>query len=195
MPLLPDIKSKWNAFANTGVLIFSVAASFMIEPPLLSLSEESKVNWFAKFLITALIALFTIPMLVRSRKKDYTHWFRLAVIGLCLTLIFAGTYTYLLEKWSVPFYNHRLVIGHTMSKTVHDEEMAFLQSYSGPYGDTEAFVKSRQGNTNRIWPSEELNNAYTILHVLYIITFITVTIFVVSIIQSIYCYEKEDCVL
>jgi len=186
-----NIKNKWNTFASSGVLIFTVAATFMLTPPLLSLSEETKINWFAKFLITALIALFAVPMLVRSQKKDYKFWYRLAIAGLVLTLLSVATYTFLCDKWSVPFYSHdRLVIGQTMYEEVKPTADDYIKNYRGNYGPIEAFVKARQGATANIWPLEELQHRYDILNTLYIFTFIVVALFIISIIQSLYCYER-----
>jgi hypothetical protein len=187
-----DIKNKWNQFASSGVVIFTIAATFMVATPLLQLNTNTRIDWFVKFLIACLIALFTIPLLKRSKRSDYKFWYRLAGFSFILTIIIVGIYAFLVINWSVPFYNDkRLVIGKTMSAEAQLRMTSLAEKLHRPVVDEETLVKARKGETHYIWPKAELQARYFGLIAFYILSFLLIAIFIISVIQAIYCYEKD----
>lgn len=180
-----DLKKKWNQFASSSVVIFTIAITFMISPPLLTIEDSSKIDWFVKFLIACTIAIFTIPLLKKSNHTDNKFWQRFAYISFACMLLTIGSYTYYLNNWSVKWYfNKKITIGSTMNeeaKKLKLEEQI----------NEEKLVKMRLGETTTIWPESEIKIRFYILNGLYILSFLLLAGFVISIIQAIYCYEKN----
>lgn len=180
-----DIKKKWNQFAVSSVVIFTIAATFMVSPPLLSIEDSTRIDWFVKFLIACTIAIFTIPLLKKSNHNDNKFWQRFAIISFTFMLLTIGSYTYYVTTWSVKwYYDKRLTIGVSMNAKA--EKIKIIERIGN-----EKLVKMRLGDTGSIWPEEEIKLRFYILHGLYILSFLLLSGFVISIIQAIYCYEKN----
>jgi hypothetical protein len=179
-----DFRIKWNQFASSGVAIFAIAVTFMVNLPGLSTEQDSKIDWFVKFLIACMIALFTIPFLKKSKPSDSNFWYRFACITLLLAIVSVATYTFSVNNWSVPWYkDKRLVIGKTMNR------IAVVIKKTNDIND-EKLVKMRLGDTKSIWPEKELQTRFFFLLLLYILSFLLVAGFIISVIQAIYCYES-----
>jgi amino acid transporter len=188
-----DIRKTWNRFAANGVIIFAVAGTFMIDPPQLSVDGDIRIEWLVKFLIAALSALLAVPLLRRSKRSNGPFWRRFAVGAIIFGMLITGGYIYLVLNWSVPYYQgKRLVTGHTMTKEGEYGKRKLAVELNRPMIDNETLVKARRGETQYIWPQNELQSRFFLMCVLYILSFLLVTVFIISIIQAIYCYERND---
>lgn len=79
-----------------------------------------------------------------------------------------------------------------MTKEAQEQKLQLAMKLNRPLVNDEVLVKARLGETQNIWPEEELQTRFFILSVLYILCFIFVAIFIVSVIQAIFCYEKIE---
>jgi hypothetical protein len=188
-----QLKAKWNYFAQLSIFILTLAGSFLVTPPLLSFDAENRITPFARFMIAGLLALLFIPLAKRNTKRYYTIWYRTAIAFFVAAILSVILYAKLLHDWSVPFYGgQRLVIGKHMYASVVNRKLTLARELNKPMIDNELLVKSFQGNPSLIWPAHELRKRLYLLTALYILSVTFVGCFVVTVIQSIYCYEYKQ---
>lgn len=186
------LKAKWNYFAQVSIFILTVAGSFLVTPPLLSFDADNRITAFARFMIAGLLALLFIPLTKRSAKRYYAFWHRLAIAFFVMAILSVILYAKLLHDWSVPFYSgQRLVIGKHMFAAVVERKLALARELNKLVIEDEILVKNFQGNPSLIWPVEELRFRLYLLTALYILCVTFVGYFVVTVIQSIYCYGHK----
>lgn len=78
-----------------------------------------------------------------------------------------------------------------MTVEAQEQKLRLAKDLNRPMVDNETFVKARRGETQYIWPEHELQERYFILSLLYILCFLLITAFILSVIQAIYCYEQK----
>lgn len=186
------IKEKWNLFVQVGAWILTVLGTFIVQPPLLNLAAEHKIDAFTKFLIASFVALLFIPLRKRSIKKFYPFWYKVAIVLFALSVFSIAAYSKLLNDWSVKFYNSKvLVIGSNMYPEAKEFKKKLALKLNRHHVDDETFVKARQGLTYSIWPKQELQNRFYIIAVFYMLCIAITGSFIITVIQSIYCYESK----
>ncbi|KAA2238825.1 hypothetical protein F0L74_21665 [Chitinophaga agrisoli] len=192
--MFPDyIKSKWAGFAQAAIWIMAIAGTFLIAPPLLNRNDTSPVTPLTRFIIAGLIAIIFIVIKKRSAHKDYRLWYRVAIASFIICLVFIGLYAVTRNNWSVKFYNNKvLATGKTMFAEAVEQKKEVAKKLGLPFVDDELFVSAREGDTQLIWPIAEIRTHFYIMFCLYVLCVIGVACFIISIIQSIFCYEKDN---
>lgn len=191
--LFEILKSRWNYFAQAGVMIITILGTFLVTPPMLSYSSESRVESFSRFIITSLLAFLYIPLKGKSAKRHYISWYRVAGICFISGILAIAVYAGLLKNWSVRYYHDKvLVIGSNMFPEALENKLRLANELYPKMVDNELFVKSRGGETRSIWPQQELTVHFYLMSALYILCAILIGGFIVTIIQAIYCYEIKE---
>ncbi|WP_295122709.1 hypothetical protein [uncultured Chitinophaga sp.] len=181
---------KWLAFSQIASWVLSVAGTFIIVPPLLKLSNELDPRNLVRFLIAACVAVLYIPARRKSQPKDYKFWYYAAIAALVIFVSLTACYTYVVRNWSVNFYGQTLVIGKNMYPEAVQKKAETAILLERPFIDNETFVKARVGETQYIWPEDELKNRFYMMSTLYSITILTLAFFLLSVTQAMYCYDK-----
>jgi len=185
------VQNRWTAFAQFGIWILAVAGTFLVEPPLLTYSDASSVLPFTRFVIAGLTAILIIPAKKKSGKTDYRLWHTLSILFFIGFLLCAVRYYTMSLNWGVRFYNQTLVRGSNMLQEAAKYKDTVAVLLGKPSVDDGDMVKARHGETQTIWPIGELKRRYYIMVVTYIGTVVLLAVFLVAVIQAIYCYEKK----
>lgn len=185
-----DAPAKWLIFSQLGVWVLSVAGTFVIAPPLLHLTDESVTKNLVRFLVAALAAILYISVRSKSRAAHYRLWRRTAIISLVIGVAITTGYNYMINNWSVDFYGATLVTGKVMYPEAQQQKERIAKEMNKPFIDDETFVKARTGETQYIWPANELKERFYIMTVTYILAILALAVFLLSITQAIFCYEK-----
>jgi hypothetical protein len=187
------LKTRWNYFAQAAAIIITIVGTFLVTPPLLSISSDHRIESFSRFIIASLLAFLYIPLKKKSAKSRYRFWYRIAAACFVAGLISVGIYTKLLQDWSVKFYGGKvLVIGENMYPEAEKDKVNVALELNRRVVDNETFVRARQGNTFDIWPKSELSFRFYLMSMLYILSAVLIGSFIITIIQSIYCYEGKS---
>ena len=185
-----NIKDSWLGFIQVGIWLVTVLGTFVISPPLLSAGGSSKMQGLTHFLVAGVTALVFIPLKRRSQKTDHSFWQRIAIFSFvsCCVLVFIYSWQY--QQNTVHFYDEVLVKGQTMKLEALKQKEAVAKQLGLPEIDEETFVKARQGKTQYIWPQQELESRYYLLLLFYLLSAITLLLFILSVTQSIFCYDN-----
>lgn len=190
MPKL-STRTNWADFLKTAAWIVPLISAFIVTPPLLSRTQDPDIRKLVTFLIAALLALIFIPMKKRSAEKYSTFWLIASVITFGLFLLLAICYFIAVNNWSVDYYGVRLVKGQHMSAEAVASKATVAKKMNLPWVDDDTFVKSRAGDTQYIWPMQELKKRYYILSSCYIAGFLILSFFIISISHAIECFMKD----
>jgi hypothetical protein len=187
------LKNRWNYFAQAAAIIITIIGTFLVTPPLLSIGSDYRIESFSRFIIASLLAFLYIPLKKKSSKSKYRFWYKMAAVCFVAGLISVGIYTKLLQDWSIKFYNEKvLVIGKNMYPEAEKDKVNLAQELNRRMVDNETFVRARQGNTYDIWPKAELSFRFYLMSMIYILCAVLIGSFIITIIQSIYCYEGKS---
>ena len=99
------------------------------------------------------------------------------------------TYNIASNAWSVNEYGKVLVTGKTMFPEAANDRKEFAAKRNRSTVDDQSFVRARGGDTQSIWPMSEIRPRFYILLAAYIVCVLSIGFFLISVIQSIYCYE------
>ena len=179
--ILKKSRESWILLAQSTIWIAAVIAGFMLPPPVGTLDETRVWVRFAQFVITVLIGLLVLAALRWNRKKNSLGWAALSVVFLLLGTVAFFSYQLYAARWTVPYSNQRVVIGHTFTKEgseYHDQN---------PNLTMEALVMHCAGKIENIWTRESLQQRRLLLAGLYIFAMPLFTICIVSVLQALQC--------
>jgi hypothetical protein len=187
---LEYIKTGWHLFAMTATWLLTIGASFIVNPPLRDYSEDDQTVSITKFLIAAITALIFIPAKIWSKKKHYKIWYVFSVLLLLGVIACFFIYAGLLDSRSVKYYDARLVIGNNMLPKMALRRDS-MQRSTREIIIQKKIVELAAGKTSSIWPQAEINRNYYLLSSIYILNITLVGLFIITILQSIRCYENS----
>lgn len=91
--------------------------------------------------------------------------------------------------WSVDYYGSRLCIGTEMLKQAQENKKRLTAKYKKSFSDKE-LVEAYAGETSKIWTSRSIEKNYYLLSLLYILTILSLTLFLNSLLQALRSYEN-----
>src|SRR5260221_2038266 len=144
MKILRKIKSGWTAIMGFATWVLVVVSSFMMEPPQRSYFEENNSPEVSKFIIAALTAILLVQILRRSRKKEYKYWYRISIGSLIFGLAIFSCYKFMADRFSVNFYDTKIVTGDTMFPSMKHRKDSLELAKKIHITDSD-FVKMCQG--------------------------------------------------
>lgn len=188
---MQGLRANWLTFAKTATWMLALLSTFLITPPLIRLADESTIKPVVRFIIAALVALMFIPSQRYSSKTSYGAWLRLSVASFALAAITTVGYFLCVDNWCVDFYGKTLVVGSHMTREASERKKELAGKLRKPFIDDETFIKSREGETQYIWPISEIRHHFYILVILYLCSALLLSFFIMSVSQAIHCYQSH----
>lgn len=178
-----QIREKWILLSQLAVWLTGVIFLFVIAPPRLAINEPpSNTEKLTQFAVALLISAMTVLISGRS-SANRRH---LAIAG--IILLFSGIfllimYNFMIDSWTCPYNDGRLVIGGHMT----DLAKIYVSHHNGM---SDCDVLFDFGNKNlRVWERADLILHKTIISCLFTCTVITFSSSTMLILTSI--REKE----
>ena len=184
------ISKGWFILAEFAAWILTVASTFLITPPMLKFSVESKTVPLTSFLVAALSGLIFIPLLKKGSYKDYKLWYRCAIFSLIIAVASTASYNYYIDEWGVEYYGSTLIKGDTLVNDASVFKEKTEKSKGREIGEEE-LVKMYSGQTDKIWLNTTLRKRYYLITTLYIFDVIVIGAFILTIIQAIFCFQSR----
>ncbi|HTF29918.1 MAG TPA: hypothetical protein VK625_13790 [Flavitalea sp.] len=188
---LEQLKTYWGSFLQVGLWVLAIGGTFIVTPPVLRYSEEIQTENLTRFLIAALSALLFIPLRKKSAFADYTYWYKLAIISFMICLASILLYSFLVERWSINYYDVTLVTGDAFKPEAAPLLERVKDNLHRTHLDINTLIKAVQGKTDQLWVIETLRNRFYKLSLLFLITFLLLSFFLITTVQSILCYERK----
>lgn len=187
---IKEIKKEWLGFIQIGVWLVTVLGTLVISPPLLSINDSTKLQGMAHFFVAGSTALLFIPLKKKSKKSDYVFWRRVSIYSFIACCIFVLIYSWQHTNKTISYYSEVLVKGNTMKKEAVKTKDS-LALMAGMQNDDIYLLQSKLGNTKEIWPEKELERNYYFLYILFLLSALSLLLFILSATQSIFCYDRK----
>lgn len=190
------LKKRIDFLIQFVIWLFSIIGIFIIPPPVDDLISESNI-WFrfSQLIVALSTGLLILPILhYRTKKYALTWWFisaGLSIISIFLLYTYNSTITnYTMQIKLDENTEVRIVIGNdytTEAKRIISSEGKISNRELIDYFLDEE-IKDR---IEKIWyPRDIKNNRFKIL-LLYILNALMISIFLISVTQSITCYNSK----
>jgi hypothetical protein len=187
------IVDRWNIFVVAGTALCTCIGGFLIAPPLY---KDSTSYHFAVFLVTVLVALWSIPVSLWASRTDLRAWTAGAIVLFVLSISGYFFYDHLLSSWTF-FYQPgkeppvQVIQGATLTQQAHDLK-AHLLAQGRPAGPA-VLLDAADSIYGEVWPNEdERESRARILERTYLALFLIFASTVVATVQATFCVNQTD---
>ncbi len=187
------IFDRWNVFGVAAAALCTCIGGFLLPPPL---RQDPGSYHFAVFLVTLLVALWSIPVTVWSARTHLRPWLGIAVVLFALSISGYFFYNHLLSEWTF-FYPpgtptaQREIAGATLSDDARKLQ-ARLKSLEQDYGPAR-LVYLAGGEFSAIWPNTaERDGREQKLEWTYFSLWLVFASVVVGTVQATFCVTQTD---
>ena len=145
-------RQRWAVLVEAGAWIFTVIATFILEPPL-GLSPNENKTWkaFAKFITIILTAFVFVTAQLWGAKRYRRRWLLASVIFSLALLGSFFLYQTLQANWTCSYFGDSKVIGAELTIKGKD----YLSK--NPGASCEVLLQDFIGNTDDVWTKESLD--------------------------------------
>lgn len=168
-------RGRWGALSSVAVWLLAVISTFVLPPPL-----HDAANWrtFTTFIVAALVGLFIVAGHTVRRRCAKRTWMRVSLASILLAAISFFVYEYLLDNWTMPYNDYRLVVGSTRTPGTQ----AYVSRAGRELSDQELLEHS-VGRTLDVWVGREILNRRFTLAALYVTSICLFAILAMSVVQ------------
>jgi hypothetical protein len=183
---LNNLTKRWNMLGAIATAICTCIGGFLVLPP-----AQAKGNWahFGVFVVTALIALSSVPIRLWESRRALKGWLILSVLLFCLGITGYFFYDTRMSQWTFEYAGRREIAGKTFSacavRFVSDQER------KGRSPTPADIVWEFGGNYSEVWPNTaEREQRLHILLSIYLALLFLFASAIVSVIQVTFCVKQ-----
>lgn len=184
---LNDLTKRWNMLGVIATAICTCISGFLVLPPV-----QAKDNWahFGVFIVTVLIALWSVPIGLWESRRALMGWFTISVLLLCLGIAGYFLYDTRMSQWTFVYSGEREIAGRTLS--VRAEKFVSDQNRKGRSATPADIVWEFGGNYSEVWPNTaERDQRLHVLLGIYLGELLLFASAIVSVIQVAFCVKQR----
>jgi len=194
MKFIDFFRARWNILLNLSLSVVTLLTSFVIPPRISLVVIEGSISYtvWARFVVISVILVLTYPCMKFNKPKNGVYWWGAGLIILCLALIFYFDYNRFSDTKTAFFEetNRREVLGDHLlpfARVAVDSQKreAHLDTI------TPDRLLESLGRPPDIWPEYEIARNSVILSQKYLICILLFTLFLIVVIQSVYCISAK----
>lgn len=193
MKLLAFFQKNWNLLIIVAGVIVTTLTKFAIPPSFVTTSVFGEIDYdaFSRFMAGACIGLFLVPASFFNERKHSIAWGITAACFLTAAVFIQFEYYHALDDKTVweEDSGQRHVIGNTYIPAAKAEIDSFIVSHPHVH-ITPAILIAGMESADRIWPAREIRDNYKMIVYLFMATIILYALFIISLMQSLYCVSR-----
>ncbi len=151
--MLSTLKERWNKLFVFAASLMAILSAFIIPPPY----GIDKQGWYkyGVFLVALASGLWLVPIHAWSRRTHSWRWWCAATVISCLSIPAFLHYTSLIDQWTVPFWNQRVVVGSVLTEDARAYKATLIEQ-NRPSDDL-SLLGLYGGRTSDIWEQRSIS--------------------------------------
>lgn len=173
------LKKHWGFLSQIASIIAGIIGGILIPPSVLEpVISTGRAKGLAIFIVTVVVGLFLLISRRSKGQKAISRW--LIATGFFLAFSIASFFIFLkvYADQTCMYAGHKVPIG-----TVYTAKGSSYVSENPHVNNCETLINDFVGKTNEIWTDESINNWRLILFALYLLTFVLMSLVVLSLIH------------
>jgi len=186
---IEEMQAVWKKLTLAGVWIISIGSAFLLPLPEWGYGVEQQS--YTKFILFIVTVIAGFMLLLTKRIKSKPSWLWLSIITFVLFIGAFFNYSFLRENLTLPYNGHQEIIGEVKVPD-YDRRMNSLEKTLGHTIKSDELLKYGGGKPNLFFTEKSISESRKMLIVMLALAHIITVIFVMSFLNMLLIYLKNE---